>query len=61
MSRKHHTKHLARSISNYPDRLADRGISSAQVRMPFISADGRKHNTIDGALRAKSETSSGKR
>lgn len=50
MSRKHHTKHR-RSVSQYPARLADRGESSATVRMPFISSDGRRFDSIEGMLR----------
>lgn len=50
MSRKHNSKHH-RSPSQYPERLAARGESSATVRMPFIDRKGRKYPTVDAYLR----------
>jgi hypothetical protein len=51
MARKHNAKHN-RSVSGYPSRLAARGLSPAQVRMPFIDRKGRKHQSMDALLRA---------
>lgn len=51
MARKHNTKHN-RSTSHYPDRLRDRGESTASIRMPFIDKKGRKHDTIEALMRA---------
>lgn len=50
MSRKHNAKHN-RSVSNYPARLAARGLSSAQVRMPFIDRKGGKHASMESILK----------
>lgn len=54
MARKHNTKHN-RSTSHYPDRLRDRGESSATVRMPFFDKKGRSFDTIDAVMRRDSE------
>lgn len=50
-SKKHNTKHPSRGVSNYPLRLMARGLSSAQVRMPFIDRFGKAHDTMDGVLK----------
>jgi predicted GTPase len=50
MTRKHNTKHR-RSVSNYAARLAARGLSSAQVRMPFIDRRGHKHQSAEAFLK----------
>lgn len=47
MARKHNAKHQSRGVSNYPARLADRGESSASVRMTFPCKSGHKHNTAE--------------
>ena len=44
MARKHNARHN-RSRSRYPERLADRGVSGAQVRMPFIGRHGHVYET----------------
>lgn len=51
MSTKYNTKHESRGQSNYPLRLQDRGISSAQVRMPFFDRNGKRHDTIEDSMR----------
>lgn len=38
MSRKHNTKHTRRGRSNYPRRLAKRGLSNVDVRMPDLES-----------------------
>lgn len=52
MSKKHHVKKEGGS-SNYPQRLADRGVSSSQVRMPFIDRQGRKHDSPDHLMKSE--------
>lgn len=38
--------------SHYPERLESRGLSPAQVRMPFYDKNGRKHPTMASAQNA---------
>lgn len=48
MSRKHNTKHI-RSRSNYPERLAARGISSRSVKMiDFVPVPSHPTPGFDG-------------
>lgn len=54
MSRKHNVKKQG-GVSQYPARLAARGESSATVRMPFISADGRKFDGLESMQRRNRE------
>lgn len=42
MSRKHNAEHPRRGISNYPKRLAKRGVTSSSVRMPSLEQLRRK-------------------
>lgn len=51
MSKKHNAKHLSRGISNYPQRLKDRGESPSTVRMPFYDKDGKSHDNLEAAKR----------
>lgn len=37
----------------YHERLAARGISNSQVRMPFIDHQGRKYDTYEGMKRGE--------
>lgn len=50
MSNKYTAKKLG--TSNYPLRLAARGLSPAQVRMPFIDSRGRKFSSMDDLRKA---------
>ena len=50
-SRRYHTKHTQRVLSHYPQRLAARGISSAQVRMADLHTL-RHHQATPGWLAA---------
>lgn len=43
------------STSRYPERLAARGLSPTQVRMPFIDNKGRKYDTMEQLQRANSK------
>lgn len=43
--------------SHYPERLAARGLSPVQVRMPFFDNQGRKHSTMAGATEANRKKS----
>ena len=47
MSRKHNTKHR-RSVSNYPARLRDRGVSSRDVRMTDYHKVGVHNDGLPG-------------
>ena len=49
MSKRHNTKHESRGSSNYPDRLARRGETSASVRMSFYDKDGKRVGSADKA------------
>jgi hypothetical protein len=48
---KYHSKKMG--YSHYPERLEARGVSSAQVRMPFIDGRGRKYQSMEALFKAQ--------